>query len=101
LAEWEVRSTDERPVAIPEVAEGRWVAERGRLEVSEAGAPAVVSAATPVRSRNVQEALRGLYLSGAAAAVLALVALRARINGWRTDVAVVEPLEEKPRARGG
>ena len=74
LAGWRVSTRADRPLPIPEVAEGRWFAEEGSVETNIAGAPAVKAPGTSVRSRNVQNALRALALSGAAMTVLTLLA---------------------------
>lgn len=74
LASWRVRSPPDGPVPLPEVEGGRWVAARGQVEVTEAGAPAILSSGTPVHSRNVREALGGLVVSGLVAVLLVLVA---------------------------
>lgn len=75
LASWRVRAPAGRAVPIPEVAEGRWEAESGRVETTVAGAPAIASPSTTVRSRNVRESVTALALSGGAVVLLSVVAL--------------------------
>lgn len=79
-ASWDVRSPAGRPVAIPEVAEGRWSSTGGRVETNDAGAPSILSSGTSVRSMNVQSALTGLVLSGVSAGLLSLVAVLGSIR---------------------
>ena len=75
VAGWRVRSPAGHPVPLPEVVDGAWTTDRGRLEITEAGAPAIVAEDTSVRSKRVQQSVAALAFSGGAAAVLALVAL--------------------------
>lgn len=75
VAGWRVRSPEGRAVPLPEVADGAWTADRGRVEITVAGAPAIIAEDTSVRSKRVQQSVAALALSSGAAAVLALVAL--------------------------